>query len=131
MQYFNQMLLDFTSTPGYLLWKSHWTTQQIDQILELVNQPDLVQQIAPEDIFVTEDLKQIGGNPPMTPSLFDMIDERGSWGKSVPPKIGQKLIDDFKINGVIVNMQLIIKHPGYKITKPHQDGAYFNWGRPP
>jgi ectoine hydroxylase-related dioxygenase (phytanoyl-CoA dioxygenase family) len=29
-------------------------------------------------------------------------------------------------NGEILNMQYFIKHPGYKITAPHQDGAYFD-----
>jgi len=34
------------------------------------------------------------------------------------------LLEDF--DGEILNMQYFIKHPTYKITAPHQDGAYFN-----
>lgn len=29
-------------------------------------------------------------------------------------------------DGEILNMQYFIKHPNYKITSPHQDGAYFD-----
>ena len=29
-------------------------------------------------------------------------------------------------DGEVLNMQYFIKHPNYKITAPHQDGAYFN-----
>ena len=30
------------------------------------------------------------------------------------------------INGNVINMQVFIKYPNYKITSPHQDGAYFD-----
>lgn len=39
--------------------------------------------------------------------------------------IGNDLIKRNNINGEIVNMQVFIKNPGSKMTKPHQDGAYF------
>lgn len=29
-------------------------------------------------------------------------------------------------DGEVINMQYFIKHPDYKITAPHQDGAYFD-----
>lgn len=29
-------------------------------------------------------------------------------------------------DGEVINMQYFIKHPNYKITAPHQDGAYFD-----
>jgi len=39
--------------------------------------------------------------------------------------VGEKLKSYFG-GGRILNMQIFIKYPGYKITAPHQDGAYFN-----
>ena len=37
-----------------------------------------------------------------------------------------KLIKSIGYDGEIMNMQYFIKHPDYKITSPHQDGAYFD-----
>jgi ectoine hydroxylase-related dioxygenase (phytanoyl-CoA dioxygenase family) len=39
-------------------------------------------------------------------------------------EIGNALREYFG-GGNILNMQIFIKHPHYKITAPHQDGAYF------
>lgn len=36
------------------------------------------------------------------------------------------LINDMGYYGEVLNMQYFIKHPDYKITAPHQDGAYFD-----
>ncbi len=42
----------------------------------------------------------------------------------------KKFADDLKnaiwlgSNGKVLNMQIFVKYPGYKITAPHQDGAY-------
>jgi ectoine hydroxylase-related dioxygenase (phytanoyl-CoA dioxygenase family) len=33
--------------------------------------------------------------------------------------------DDLGYEGEVLNMQYFIKPPGYKMTSPHQDGAYF------
>lgn len=35
-------------------------------------------------------------------------------------------IKDMGYDGEVLNMQYFIKHPEYKITAPHQDGAYFD-----
>lgn len=37
-----------------------------------------------------------------------------------------RLIKSIGYDGEIMNMQYFIKHPDYKITAPHQDGAYFD-----
>ena len=44
---------------------------------------------------------------------------------------GFKLISNWiesmlRYKGEVLNMQYFIKHPKYKITAPHQDGAYFD-----
>lgn len=36
------------------------------------------------------------------------------------------MINDMGYGGEVLNMQYFIKHPDYKITAPHQDGAYFD-----
>lgn len=36
------------------------------------------------------------------------------------------VIKDMGYDGEVLNMQYFIKHPEYKITAPHQDGAYFD-----
>jgi ectoine hydroxylase-related dioxygenase (phytanoyl-CoA dioxygenase family) len=36
------------------------------------------------------------------------------------------IIKDMGYDGEVLNMQYFIKHPDYKITAPHQDGAYFD-----
>jgi ectoine hydroxylase-related dioxygenase (phytanoyl-CoA dioxygenase family) len=32
---------------------------------------------------------------------------------------------DLGYKGTVINMQYFVKHPNYKITAPHQDGAFF------
>tara|TARA_R110000782_G_scaffold270273_1_gene370183 strand:+ start:5642 stop:6268 length:627 start_codon:yes stop_codon:yes gene_type:complete len=34
--------------------------------------------------------------------------------------------NDLGYKGTVLNMQYFVKHPDYKITAPHQDGAYFD-----
>ena len=66
----------------------------------------------PEDVFNTEfGPKQIQNlhHLPIFKSFANVLTE----------KAGMK-------NYKILNMQAFIKYPGYKITSPHQDGAYFN-----
>lgn len=41
-------------------------------------------------------------------------------------KISDWIKDVMGYNGEVLNMQYFIKHPNYKITAPHQDGAYFD-----
>jgi ectoine hydroxylase-related dioxygenase (phytanoyl-CoA dioxygenase family) len=40
--------------------------------------------------------------------------------------LGEYIKNYFGLDGEIMNMQYFIKHPDYKITAPHQDGAYFD-----
>lgn len=40
--------------------------------------------------------------------------------------ISNHIINTLGYDGEVMNMQYFIKHPEYKITAPHQDGAYFN-----
>jgi ectoine hydroxylase-related dioxygenase (phytanoyl-CoA dioxygenase family) len=69
-------------------------------------------QCKPENVFRTKngDVKQI-----QNCQNFDMFYYLGKFIKN-----------DLGYNGEILNMQYFIKHPEYKITAPHQDGAYFD-----
>lgn len=40
--------------------------------------------------------------------------------------LGKYIQNNLGYDGEILNMQYFIKHPDYKITAPHQDGAYFD-----
>ena len=66
----------------------------------------------PEDVFRTEngDIKQIQNLHKILP--FRLI---AGW-----------IENGLGYNGEVLNMQYFIKHPNYKITAPHQDGAYFD-----
>lgn len=65
-----------------------------------------------ENVFRTKngDVKQI--QHCQNWSLFFMV------SKYIKEKLGY--------DGEVLNMQYFIKHPNYKITAPHQDGAYFD-----
>jgi hypothetical protein len=68
-------------------------------------------QCKPENVFRTKngDVKQIQ-NCQNWQTFFDL----------------GKLIKKMGYEGDVMNMQYFIKHPDYKITAPHQDGAYFD-----
>lgn len=65
-----------------------------------------------EDVFRTKngDIKQIQ-NLQQFPSYQELA-------TYIKEKLGY--------DGEVLNMQFFIKHPEYKITAPHQDGAYFD-----
>lgn len=67
-----------------------------------------------EDVFRTKDgdVKQIQNMHLMGDFGFNAV---AGW-----------IIKDLGYKGEVLNMQYFIKHPEYKITAPHQDGAYFN-----
>lgn len=69
-------------------------------------------QCKPENVFRTKngDVKQIQNCQNFT--LFYNI------SKYIKEQLGY--------DGEVLNMQYFIKHPEYKITAPHQDGAYFD-----
>ena len=69
-------------------------------------------QCEPENVFKTKngDVKQIQNCQNFT--LFNEI------SKYIKQRLGY--------DGEVLNMQYFIKHPDYKITAPHQDGAYFD-----
>ena len=41
-------------------------------------------------------------------------------------QISKYIKENLGYGGEVLNMQYFIKHPEYKITAPHQDGAYFD-----
>lgn len=41
-------------------------------------------------------------------------------------QISKYIKENLGYDGEVLNMQYFIKHPEYKITAPHQDGAYFD-----
>jgi hypothetical protein len=95
---------------GYVVIKNAIDSKLLDLIprdFELVGKVSLE-----EDVFRTAngDVKQIQNlqNYPVFKNIANEIQE----------KLGYK--------GEIMNMQYFIKHPEYKITAPHQDGAYFD-----
>lgn len=69
-------------------------------------------QCKPENVFKTKnnDVKQIQNCQNF--EVFHIL------GKHIKNELGY--------DGEILNMQYFIKHPNYKITAPHQDGAYFD-----
>jgi len=106
--------IDFEKSKGYVIVPSYFTLNQIESIRELINIDELSRKAKKNDVFYTEDLNDKVVKQIQHLEIFDDI-----------KKIGDELIKNFHINGEIVNMQIFIKHPNYKITKPHQDGAYF------
>ncbi len=105
---------DLDNSPGYVIFPSYFTSDQIDSIKELVKIENLSTMMSEGNLFYTEDLKTKLIKQVQHLEMIDSI-----------RNIGQSIIDYLSIDGQIVNMQIFIKHPEYKITKPHQDGAYF------
>lgn len=78
-----------------------------------VNLKELIKTSPSEDVFWTEDkkVKQIQNLHTLDPKFLELSD-------FIQNELGYK--------GEVMNMQYFIKPPNYKITAPHQDGAYFN-----
>ena len=100
----------FLNTPGYLHHKN--TTLNIDEILNNVQNLNL-HSLNPDNIFRNDDFLK----PPKQIQHLEILPEF--------KKIGNLLKNMYNIEGEIINMQLFVKVPNSKITKPHQDGAYF------
>lgn len=69
-------------------------------------------QCKPENVFRTKngDVKQIQNCQNFIPFY----------------QISKYIKENLGYDGEVLNMQYFIKHPEYKITAPHQDGAYFD-----
>jgi Phytanoyl-CoA dioxygenase (PhyH) len=83
-------------------------------ILDLVSRDfeTVALQCKPENVFKTKngDVKQI-----QCCQNFRVFSE-----------VSKHIKDVLGYDGEVLNMQYFVKHPDYKITAPHQDGAYFD-----
>lgn len=95
---------------GYIILRNAFKKEMLDVIARDFETVAL--QCKPENVFRTKngDVKQIQNCQNF--ALFNQI------GKYIKTELGY--------DGEILNMQYFIKHPEYKITAPHQDGAYFD-----
>jgi len=64
-----------------------------------------------ENVFMTE----------FGPKQIQHLEDR-EWFKN----FANDLSNLINIGGDVLNMQIFMKYPSYKITSPHQDGAYFD-----
>lgn len=97
---------------GYKIIKNAFPTLLLDKVSRDFEEVSLTKGLS--DVFRTAngDVKQIQNM--QTDETFKEI------GKWIQSALG------LGFKGEILNMQYFIKHPTYKITAPHQDGAYFN-----
>ena len=98
---------------GYKIIKDAIYLPSLDKIPnDMVGIEVIAQFCKEEDVFRTENgaIKQIQNLHKMAP--FNAV---GRWVQNNLGYVGE-----------IINMQYFIKHPNYKITAPHQDGAYFD-----
>lgn len=95
---------------GYTILRNAFKKEMLDVIARDFETVAL--QCKPENVFRTKngDVKQIQNCQNFT--LFNQI--------------GRYIKNELGYDGEILNMQYFIKHPEYKITAPHQDGAYFD-----
>lgn len=95
---------------GYKILRNAFTKPLLDIISR--DFENVALQHKPEDVFRTKngDVKQIQNCH--SSWLFLMI------ATHIQKTLGY--------DGEVLNMQYFIKHPNYKITAPHQDGAYFD-----
>lgn len=95
---------------GYVVIRNAFDTQFLDLFARDFETVAL--QCEPQDVFRTKngDVKQIQNCQKW--KLFNDL------AKQIKEKLGY--------DGEVLNMQYFIKHPEYKITAPHQDGAYFD-----
>ena len=96
---------------GYKIIRNAFPTNLLDLISRDFETAAL--QCLPENVFKTKngDVKQIQ-NCQNFRLFFDL-------SKYIKETLGY--------DGEVLNMQYFIKHPDYKITSPHQDGAYFDY----
>lgn len=94
---------------GYKILRNAFNTKILDMFSRDFETATL--QCKPEDVFRTKngDVKQIQNCQKW--KLFHEL---------------SNLIKAIGYDGEVLNMQYFIKHPDYKITAPHQDGAYFD-----
>jgi ectoine hydroxylase-related dioxygenase (phytanoyl-CoA dioxygenase family) len=107
--------MNFENSKGYKIFANYFNVDKIDNIAKMIN--GILKsrhEIDPNNIFLTEDLEEKKPKQLQHLEQFEPIKQ-----------IGLDIIKDNGLNATIANMQLFIKYPGYKITKPHQDGAYF------
>lgn len=95
---------------GYKILRKAFKKEMLDVIARDFETVAL--QCEPQNVFRTKngDVKQI-----QNCQRFNLFNE-----------IGKYIKNDLGYDGEILNMQYFIKHPEYKITAPHQDGAYFD-----
>ena len=110
---------------NYKVYNQFWNSSGIVNMN--VDMEVLAKYCKPQDVFRCEKgIKQIQNLHRIDAPYFEEeeLDEcsiNGEWEEWLSEKLDYAEID-------IMNMQYFIKHPDYKITSPHQDGAYF--GKP-
>lgn len=95
---------------GYRIIKNAFSTELLDKVNRDFENVALC--FSDTDVFRTQngDVKQI-----QNCQVLDVFKEIADHIKNICP---------FDVE--VMNMQYFIKHPNYKITAPHQDGAYFD-----
>jgi ectoine hydroxylase-related dioxygenase (phytanoyl-CoA dioxygenase family) len=95
---------------GYKVIRKAFDTK----LLDLIDRDfeTIALQCKPQDVFRTKngDVKQI-----QNCQDWDLFKQ-----------ISNIIKNEMGYDGEVLNMQYFIKHPDYKITAPHQDGAYFD-----
>ena len=97
---------------GFIVFRQAIPKDFFEKNRGLIDLDFLVLLSKPEDVFSTE------YGPKQIQNLHE-LPVFNSFAEILTKAAG---INKFKI----LNMQVFIKYPGYKITSPHQDGAYFN-----
>jgi ectoine hydroxylase-related dioxygenase (phytanoyl-CoA dioxygenase family) len=95
---------------SYRIIKNAFSTELLDKVNKDFENVALC--FGDSDVFKTKngDVKQI-----QNCQVLDVFKEIANHIKNV-----------LGFDGEVMNMQYFIKHPNYKITAPHQDGAYFD-----
>lgn len=95
---------------GYKIIKKAFNKSLLDLIIR--DFETIALQCKPENVFRTKngDVKQIQNCQNFT----------------VFYEVSKYIKEHLGYDGEVLNMQYFIKHPEYKITAPHQDGAYFD-----
>ena len=95
---------------GYKIIKKAFKKELLDMIVRDFETVAL--QCKPENVFKTKngDVKQI----------------QHCQNFGVFYEVSKYIKEHLGYDGEVLNMQYFIKHPEYKITAPHQDGAYFD-----
>jgi ectoine hydroxylase-related dioxygenase (phytanoyl-CoA dioxygenase family) len=95
---------------GYKILKHAFDTSFLDLFSR--DFETVASQFKPENVFRTKngDVKQI----------------QNCHGYNLFIYLAKHIKEVLGYDGEVINMQYFIKHPDYKITAPHQDGAYFD-----